>query len=320
MTTLQQTIEASQGQGAGEIEIGSFAPSAESLTKLSTVVVASYNIRYAVGSHLISGGLARRIGLTRPLRRHALVARNLLKAARALSDNRRLPSPQILALQEADRETIRAGGRHVARELARHLQMNYAFAPANVPEGEQAVPREWYLDFEEECSPTERGRTGVGLLSRLPFSQVERLDLPFKKCAWRPKLAIEASFQVGEKSFHIFNSHIDPHADIPEQIAQHSEVLAHADKLEGPVILLGDFNTLSRRSGVAMRDFLESEGFETPFPTGTATWRSGPIRLHTDWIFTRGARVVRFGVARPLSVSDHWPVWAEIDLSGEAGR
>ncbi|MDQ3473289.1 MAG: hypothetical protein M3447_06080, partial [Acidobacteriota bacterium] len=62
------------------------------------------------------------------------------------------------------------------------------------------------------------------------------------------------------------------------------------------------------------RNFLESQGFATPFRTGTPTWRGFGLRLHADWIFTRGLEVKRFGVARPLNVSDHWPIWAEVEL------
>ena len=47
-------------------------------------------------------------------------------------------------------------------------------------------------------------------------------------------------------------------------------------------------------------------------PTGTATWRGGGLRMHADWIFVRGVKIERWGVARPLNVSDHWPIWAEI--------
>jgi len=78
--------------------------------------------------------------------------------------------------------------------------------------------------------------------------------------------------------------------------------------------MLGDFNTLSRRKCLDTRRLLESRGFITPFPTGTATWRGAGIRLHADWIFVRDLNITRWGVARPLNVSDHWPVWAEIDL------
>ena len=316
MATLQQDDLIISDDAGSTLEVDSFAEPFEMEREQSTIVVASYNIRYAVGSRLIGGSLGRRLGIAMPKRRPRLVAGNLERSAQAFSDNLRLPAPQILALQEADKETVRAGGHHIARELARSLRMNYAYASLNVEQDESPKSREWYLNFEEQISPTEMGRTGVAMLSRLPFATIKRLDLPWHKCAWRPRLAICASFHVGGRTVHIFNSHIDPHATIPEQIEQHEAVLAHADKIDGPVILLGDFNTLSKRSCLAMREFLESRGYSTPFRTGTATWRSGPIRLHTDWIFTRGAGVKRFGVARRLSVSDHWPVWAEIDFEG----
>ena len=91
-------------------------------------------------------------------------------------------------------------------------------------------------------------------------------------------------------------------------------VLAKADAADGPAVVMGDFNTLSRQKCVETRRFMEARGYSTPFPTGTATWRGAAIRLHADWIFVRGAKVKRWGVARPLNVSDHWPVWAEISL------
>ena len=55
-------------------------------------------------------------------------------------------------------------------------------------------------------------------------------------------------------------------------------------------------------------------GYATPFPTNTATWRGAGIRLHADWVFGRGVKIAKWGVARPLNVSDHWPIWAEITL------
>ena len=76
-----------------------------------------------------------------------------------------------------------------------------------------------------------------------------------------------------------------------------------------------DFNTLSGNKVKETRSFLESRGYSTPFKSGTATWRGSALRMHADWIFQRGLRISRFGVARPLSVSDHWPIWAEIDLT-----
>ncbi|HEV7376997.1 MAG TPA: endonuclease/exonuclease/phosphatase family protein [Pyrinomonadaceae bacterium] len=320
MATLERAPEKISADVAGKLEIDSFAPSTETQVECSTLVIASYNIRYAVGSFLIAGSIGRRLGLSRPRRRPRLVASHLQNAAIAFTNGQRLPPPLILALQEADQQTLRAGGHHIARELAQELQMNYAYAASEIPARLEPKSNRWYLDFEEHISPTDPGKTGLALLSRLPFARVERIDLPWSECAWRPRLALAATISNGKRSLHVFNSHIDPHALITEQLEQHAAILDRADEMKGPTVLLGDFNTLSKRSCLEMRRSLEARGFRTPFQTGTATWRAGLIRLHTDWIFLRGAKVKRYGVARPLGVSDHWPVWAEIDLSDEEGE
>lgn len=295
------------------IENGSFANAVAPATG-SRLIIASYNIRYAVGSFLISGSLLRRIGLSLPRRRAALVARHLHRAAAAFTDGQRLPAPDIIALQEADQGTHRAGHHDIARELASALSMHYASAPAATPRDAAPQAKQWYLDFEEHIAPDETGATGIALLSRLPLLQPERVALPWTECAWRPRLAMQATIETGRSQLHLFNVHIDPHASISGQLDQHRALLERAGQLTGPVMLLGDFNTLSKRSCQEMRRLLESEGFTTPFKTGVATWRAGLIRLHTDWIFTRGVSVTRWGVARRLGISDHWPVWVEIDM------
>ena len=314
MATTERVPPYFHNNEAREVEMDSFAPPATGTSERSKLVIATFNIRYAVGSFLISGSLFRRLGLSLPRRRSRLVARHLHVAAQALSEGQLLPPADIVALQEADKRTVRAGGHHVARELAHELQMSYAHAAACIPRNEVPKAKQWYLDFEEHIPPADAGDTGIALLSRLPLLNVTRVDLPFAECAWRPRLALSASCLVSGQKIHIFNSHIDPHASIDEQLEQHTAVLARADEADGPCVLLGDFNTLTRRSGVAMRRLLESRGYVTPFLTGVATWRAGLVRLHTDWIFVRGVSITRWGVARPLGVSDHWPVWVEVEL------
>lgn len=314
MARLERVYENVPADQSGLLEVDGFASSIEIGAERSTLVIASYNIRYAVGSFLITGSIGRRLRLSMSQRRPRLVARHLRQAADALSDGHRLPPMQILALQEADHQTTRAGGHHIARELASVLKMSYVYAAHDSSHGDEPKSKQWYLDFEEHISPADSGTTGIALLSRLPFADIARVNLPWHECAWRPRLALAATIQNGKRSIHIFNTHIDPHATIKEQLEQHAAILACADKMTNPTILLGDFNTLSGRSRLEMRRLLESHGFSTPFPNGTPTWRAGLIRLHTDWIFIRGAKVKRFGVARHLSVSDHWPIWVEIDL------
>lgn len=319
MATIEEATQNSESSAVNGIEMGSFAPPETTATGRSRLVIVSYNIRYAVGSFLITGSLFRRAGLSMPRRRARLVARHIKRAARALSDGSLLPPADIVALQEADRETIRAGHIHVARELARELRMCYAHAAINIPRDEEPKSNKWYLDFEEHIAPTDKGETGIAMLSRLPLQDVERVDLPWTQCAWRPRLALAATVKACGQSIRIFNSHIDPHASTDEQIEQHAAVLARAHQAKGPTILLGDFNTLTSKSCVRVRGFLEERGYVSPLPTGLATWRAGLIRLHPDWIFVRGLSVTRWGVARPLGVSDHWPVWVEMALDHQDG-
>jgi endonuclease/exonuclease/phosphatase family metal-dependent hydrolase len=281
----------------------------------STIVVASYNIRYAVGSRLISGGLLRKLGWRGDGRRAEHIAHNIKAAACAFSQGRLLPRVDVLALQEADKQTTRAGRRHVARDLAEVLQADWIHVPAGIPRGVKPKTRQWWLDFEEPIELYDTGDTGIGLLSRLPLSNVTRIDLPWHECAWRPRLAMAATVKIGARELRLINAHVDPHAAVGGQLEQLEALVAEADKDSGPTLILGDFNTLSRTKVLETRNFLESHGYSTPFPSGTATWRGMGIRLHADWIFYRGVKIARWGVARPLSVSDHWPIWAEVDLS-----
>ncbi len=276
------------------------------------LVIASYNIRYARGPYLISGGLRRKMGLMSLTGRPEHVARQISAAARAFTEGKLLPSVDVLALQEADMRTIRTGGHHVAEELAAELGMHYAHEAAGIPRGVKPVKRQWWLDFEEPIDLHDSGDTGVALLSRLPLMDVMRIDLPWQECQWRPRLAIAATITFGPGPVRIFNAHVDPHSAVDGQLAQLEVIAAQADAATMPAIVLGDFNTLSRQKCIETRDFLEARGYTTPFPTGTATWRTVGLKMHADWIFVRGVKVKRWGVAKPLNVSDHWPIWAEV--------
>jgi endonuclease/exonuclease/phosphatase family metal-dependent hydrolase len=279
---------------------------------MDKLVIASYNIRYARGPYLISGGLRRKLGLMGRSRRPEHVARQISIAARAFSDGVLLPQVDVLALQEADQATVRSGGRDVARELGAQLGMSVSHQAAGIPRGRKPVKRQWWLDFEEPIDLHDSGDTGVALLSRLPLTDVTRIDLPWQECPWRPRLAMAATLTAGSHQLRLFNAHVDPHAAVNGQLAQLEVIAAQAEAATIPTIVLGDFNTLSRQKCIETREFLEARGYTTPIPTGTATWRGGGLRMHADWIFVRGVKIERWGVAKPLNVSDHWPIWASI--------
>ncbi|MGH9971542.1 MAG: endonuclease/exonuclease/phosphatase family protein [Pyrinomonadaceae bacterium] len=298
----------------GKIEFGETHPRPTARDPVSPLIIASYNIRYAVGRSLISSGILRKAGFNFPRNRKEAVRENIHLASRAFSEGLRLPPVDILALQEADKETARSGGHHVARELGEQLAMNWVHVPAGIPRGIEPKDRQWWLNFEEQIGLHDSGDTGVALLTTLPMDDVIRIDLPWHDCPWRPRLSLGATIKVGSCTLRIYNSHIDPHSAAGGQLEQLEVVLDHADKFREPTVVLGDFNTLSRSKCTETRRLLESRGYTTPFPTGTPTWRGAGLRLHADWIFVRNLEITRWGVARPLNVSDHWPVWVEIGI------
>jgi endonuclease/exonuclease/phosphatase family metal-dependent hydrolase len=218
-------------------------------------------------------------------------------------------------LQEADKETGRAGGQHVAAKLAGELGVPYVHVGAGIPRGVPPEQREWWLNFEEQISLHDPGDTGVALLSRLPLNEIERIDLPWRQCAWRPRLAMSAMVELREQRVRLFNVHVDPHGPLDNQHQQVEALLDHAERYAGPRVIMGDFNTLSKQKAVQIRKLMESRGYSTPFPTGTTTWRGAGLRFHADWIFVNGLEVKRWGVVKPLNVSDHWPIWAEVEGS-----
>ena len=141
---------------------------------------------------------------------------------------------------------------------------------------------------------------------RISLAEWNALDL-----LWHYQLAprLAGATISRDQQVRLFNVHIDPHGPLDNQHQQTEAVLELAERHDGPLVILGDFNTLSRQKAVEIRKLLESHGYTTPFPTNIPTWRgAGLIRFHADWIFVKGVRVNRWGVVRPLKVSDHWPI------------
>jgi len=211
--------------------------------------------------------------------------------------------------------TGRAGRVHVAARLAEEMQMRYVHVGAGLPLGIKPQEREWWLNFEEQVAIDDAGDMGVALLSRVSLEDVERIDLPWHECPWRPRTAMSAMVQMPGQKLRLFNVHVDPHGPLDNQHQQTEAVLERAKQHAEPTVIMGDFNTLSRQKAEEIRKLMESHGYETPFPTNVPTWRgAGFIRFHADWVFGRSVVFKRWGVAKPLNVSDHWPIWAEVGL------
>lgn len=200
--------------------------------------------------------------------------------------------PDIVALQEVDRDTARSGFIDQAAKLADALGMEYAYAATRM-EG--------------------AGDYGIALLSRLPFRDVSRVELP-ENLSWEPRVALHSSLCIGSGTLDLYNLHADiwPWSS-SAQIQYLQKRIASGGHL--PVVVLGDFNATIAQSGPsAFRteawDDVMSRIADAPTYTGL------PFPARIDHIFASAelsARIQDAGVYRSAA-SDHFPIWVDLEL------
>ena len=125
----------------------------------------------------------------------------------------------VIALQEVDRVTNRTGHVDQAGELANRLGMNHAYAAAR-KEGD--------------------GDFGVALLSRLPFSDANPVELPGSNALER-RVALDAGLCLGDHTLRT----VTVHADVfPWAGEENARFLAnHIEESSGDgVVVAGDLN------------------------------------------------------------------------------
>ncbi len=159
-------------------------------------------------------------------------------------------------------------------------------------------------------------RANLGLYARIPFEQVEDGACPNDAYGTTRTAHILATFRTEDgKPFSVITTHMDwpiPVARQREQLSALSEVV---DKIDGPMILAGDFN--STPWSYALRDFVARNGLvrETmnllTFPMSWhyfGAWRDTLPFLPLDHVMTRGGIVVHEVHRGQATASDHLPV------------
>lgn len=201
--------------------------------------------------------------------------------------------PDVVALQEVDRDVATTGGVDQAQELADRLGYDYAFAAALNRHG---------------------GHYGVALLSRLPFASADRLDLlaPF---SMEPRTAIDASLCIGDRPIRVVATHADvlPWSSTANARALADYVLPSVGK---GLLVLGDLNALPNWEGpralvkAGLKDLI-GELAEGP------TFVGDPLRRRIDYIFADQplAALAVAGKVISQTASDHLPVLVDLDLT-----
>jgi endonuclease/exonuclease/phosphatase family metal-dependent hydrolase len=178
---------------------------------------------------------------------------------RALKSHKVLRASDVLLLTELDYGMARTSNAHVAREIARSLRMNYAFASCylalNKGSGVEA-------DVEGE---NERGLHGNALLSRYPLRRVHAISLPNGKDKMSGKekrlgqqRAVVADIEHPAGEFRAVSLHLDAHSTQRHRHRQMRLVLDHLEALTPrlPTLIGGDWNTSTYNSRRAVYSIL----------------------------------------------------------------
>ncbi|UJW85806.1 endonuclease/exonuclease/phosphatase family protein [Devosia sp. SL43] len=159
-------------------------------------------------------------------------------------------------------------------------------------------------------------RANLGMYSRIPFEQVEDGACPDNAYVTTRTAHILAKFETPDgKPFSVITTHMDwpiPVQRQRDQLTALSEVL---DKIEGPMILAGDFNSTpwsySLRAFVAENGLVRQTVNLVTYPLRWfyfGAWRDTLPFLPLDHVMTRGGMTVHELHAGRRTASDHLPV------------
>lgn len=172
------------------------------------------------------------------------------------------PRPDVVVLSEADRGCSRTGYRHVAREWADALGMDYVFAV----EFEE-------VSFDDAGAITEVCEHGNALLARAPMGNVRQLRfattddwnaLPAERVyptgtRFGGRVAIRADLAIGGRRVRVYGMHLASGASEDAiRRAQMDEIVADAEPFVGPVVVTGDLNTFFYRLDLDLGSTVES--------------------------------------------------------------
>lgn len=215
---------------------------------------------------------------------------NLDQAAADLRADPRLAGADVLLLQEMQPEGC--------ERLARELGYDYVYYPASI-------------------HPHHDKLFGNAILARGRILAQGFVPLPTTgPFAGTQRLAVWADVEFGARRLRVVSLHASTLMVPAEQRrGQIRRLVAALAPVEGPLLVGGDFNTVSahevRRLAQDLRRLDLREARLGDRDTGdSGWWRWVGFSAPLDHLFSRGLRAGSAGVATGATASDHYPVWA----------
>ena len=220
------------------------------------------------------------------------------KALQEIKADSNMAAADIILLQEMDPKG--------ARRIAKDLGMHHVYAAASV-------------------SPQSKNLFGNAVLSRWPIVEDRILTLPHETLlTGHRRIAVSADIDLAGLPIRAISIHTA--TMIMDQQKRVEQAKAARDTLggfEGPVIIGGDFNTVSEYEGTLLRQTLRRLRLkQVRLPEGPTIANkykkvpgTDPVLDHLFYKeFTAGAS----GVARQTTASDHYPLWVVLAVPAAA--
>jgi len=173
----------------------------------------------------------------------------------ALKNHEQLKDKDLLLLTELDYGMARSGNRFVARDLARELNLNYAFAPCYI-----ALQKGSGVESSAEGENT-KSLHGLAMFSKYPLTNVRSVPLPNgkdkmfgkeKRLGYLRALIADIRHPLG--TFRAAVLHLDAHSSRRHRQLQMKIVLDHLETLPDlPTLIGGDWNTTTYNAQSANR-------------------------------------------------------------------
>lgn len=167
-----------------------------------------------------------------------------------LRNHEGLRDKDVLLLTELDYGMARSKNRFVARELAKQLGVNYAFAPVYI-----ALQKGSGVESEMEGENT-RSIHGLAMFSKWPMRNIHAIPLPNgkdkmwgkeKRLGYLRALFADIEHPLG--TFRAVTVHLDAHCSRAHRQLQMRLILDHLETLEPlPTVIGGDWNTTTFNS------------------------------------------------------------------------
>lgn len=207
-------------------------------------------------------------------------------------------NPDFVALEEVDVNTHRSlaphqNGKNMISELAGKTNLFGLYGKA--------------INFS-------KGYYGIGILSKYPYINVNKLALPNPQGA-EPRILLEGLFEVGEADTIFFAA---THLDVEDEKTRELQAECIIDYFRNspyPVIIGGDFN--AELNSKTIKEIMSHNWFDAT--DSSLTFPAWKPNVKIDYIYAypkQGWKLVRTQAIQSL-LSDHLPVITELEYVRE---